>query len=171
MDRDRNVLVRGSSPMLRQLLPPSIDNRYHGRAPALWILGVLLLLRAVMSLNSIFNGEAVARGADGIPLDRFTPEAAQTTVALFALAAFSRLVTTLMGAVALVRYRAMVPLMFVLLLLDHLGRMAVLAALPIPRAGTPPASTLSLAILTLTIVGLGLSLRLRPRGADAPSHG
>lgn len=150
--------------MLSQLLPPHIDNTYRGYAPGLWILGLLLLLRTIISVNSIFNGYNVATG-DGMPLESFTPAGAQTAVSLFALSAFSRLVTTLFGILILLRYRAMVPLFFVLLVLDHLGRATVLKALPIPGVGAPPGSTITLALLALTIIGLVLSLRLRPAAA------
>ncbi len=149
--------------MLSQILPRQIDNSYRGYKPALWILGLLLLLRTIISINSIFNGYSVASTADGIPLDSFTPAGAQTVVSLFALSAYSRLVMTLFGVLALVRYRSMVPLIFLVLLLDHLGRMVVLRALPITQIGDPPASFITLSLLALVIVGLAMSVRLRPR--------
>lgn len=150
--------------MFTQFLPRRIDNTYRGYAAALWILGLLLLLRAIISVNSIVNGYNIATG-DGIPLESFTQAAAQTAVSLFALSAFSRLVTTLFGVLILLRYRAMVPLFFVVLLLEHVGRATVLKALPIPGAGGPPGSIITLALLALTAIGLALSVRLHPRAA------
>lgn len=150
--------------MFSQLLPRHIDNTYRGYAAGLWILGVLLLLRAIISVNSILNGYNIAAG-DGIPLESFTPAAVQTVVSLFALSAFSRLVTTLFGVLILFRYRAMVPLLFVVLLLEHVGRAAVLRALPIPGAAGPPGSIITVALLALTAIGLALSMRLHPRAA------
>lgn len=145
--------------MLDQLLPPRIDNTFRGYRPALWILGLLLVVRTLMSVNSIVNAAGVAASADGIPLASFPPAAAQTVIALFALSAFARLATTLLGALALVRYRAMVPLVFALFLFEHLGRMAVLGAMPIPRAGDPPASAIGFILLGLVVAGLVVSLR------------
>jgi hypothetical protein len=146
--------------MFNQLLPQRIDNTYRGYRLALWLLGLLLILKVVMSLNSIFNGYNVATTADGIPLDSFTPAGAQAAVSLFALSAFSRLVISSLGILALARYRAMAPLMLALLLLEHLGRTLILQVLPMPRAGTPPASTINLVLLALTVIGLALSVRL-----------
>ncbi len=145
--------------MFNQLLPRRIDNTYRGYTPALWIFGLLVFLRAAMSLNSILNGDFVASTADGIPLDTLTPAGAQTVVSLFALLGLSRLVISLFGIVALARYRAMVPLLFALLLLDHVSRRLILQLLPIPRAGTPPGSMINLVLLTLMVVGLALSVR------------
>jgi hypothetical protein len=146
--------------MFNQLLPQRIDNTYRGYRLALWLFGLLLVLKVAMSLNSIFNGSTIASSADGIPLDTFTPAGAQTVISLFALLAFSRLVISLLGILALARYRAMVPLMLVLLLLEHLGRTLILQVLPIPRAGTPPGSTINLVLLALMVIGLALSVRL-----------
>ena len=146
--------------MFNQLLPPRIDNTYRGYTPALWIFGLLIFMRVVISLNSILNGRTVASTADGIPLDTFTPAGAQTVVSLFALLAFSRLVISLLGILALARYRAMVPLMLALLLLEHLGRTLILQVLPIPRTATPPGSTINLVLLALMVIGLALSVRL-----------
>src|SRR5687767_7274490 len=145
--------------MFNQLLPKRIDNTYRGYTPALWIFGLLMFMRGAISLNSILNGHTVASTADGIPLDTLTPAGAQTVVSLFALLGLSRLVISLFGILALARYRAMVPLLFVLLLLEHVSRTLILQVLPIPRAGTPPGSLVNLVLLALMVVGLALSVR------------
>ena len=144
--------------MFSQLLPRQIDNSYRGFKVALWLFAFVVLVKVVMSVNSIFNGASVASSADGIPLDTFTPAGSQAVVSLFGLSAFSRLMICLLGILVLVRYRAMVPLMFAVLLLDHLGRRLVLYFLPIPRTAGSPGSAINLVLLGLMILGLGLSL-------------
>jgi len=59
----------------------------------------------------------------------------------------------------LVRYRAMVPCMFALLLLEHLCRKLIFLVMPITRIGEPPGFLINLALVALMIVGLILSLR------------
>jgi hypothetical protein len=59
----------------------------------------------------------------------------------------------------------MIPLLFVLMLLEHLARRWMLLVKPIARTGTPPGTYVNLAILLLMIVGLALSLWRR---ADLP---
>lgn len=144
--------------MLNQFLPRQIDNTYRGHKLALWLFAVLVLIRSVIGLNSIINGRDVASSADGIPLDTFTPAAAQTVVSLFASLGLSNLVISLLCIVVLVRYRALIPFMFALLLLQHLTRQLIHQFVPIPRTGTPPASVISLVLLGLMVVGLALSL-------------
>jgi hypothetical protein len=147
--------------MLNQLLPRQVDNMYHGYKLGLWLFGVLLLMKSTMSLNSIFNGRMVASSADGIPLDTFTPAGAQTVVALFAIWGLAHLAFCALGFVALVRYRALVPFLFLLLLVEQLSRKLVLQVIPVARVGTPPAFLVNLILLTLMASGLALSLGRR----------
>jgi hypothetical protein len=144
--------------MLNTLLPQVIDNRYRGRRAALWLLAFILLVKGAMGLNSIFNGHGVASSADGIPLDTFTPAGASAVVSFLALWGWSLLLFSLLGALALVRYRAMVPLVFLLLLLEQLGRKWILLALPIAKVGAPPAFSINAALIAVMLIGLALSL-------------
>ena len=65
----------------------------------------------------------------------------------------------LLCALALFRYRAMVPFMFALLLVEHLIRkQLILAFLPIVRVATTPSVVVNTALLVLMIAGLALSL-------------
>ena len=155
--------------MLDQLLPQRADNSYRGHRIALALFGLLLFMKAGISLGSIFIGHAAASSADGIPIDTYTPAGARTVVSLFALLGLANLVVCVIGAVVLLRYRSLIPFMFALLLAQQLGRKLVLQLLPIERTGTPPGSAVNLAIMGALIVGLALSLwsqhRSRPVSA------
>ena len=145
--------------MLDQLLPRYVDNTYRGYKLALWLFAVLVLMKVGISLSAIFNGYVAASSADGIPLDTFTPTGARTVVSLFALWGLSQLMICLLCLLVLVRYRAMIPFMFALLLLEHLSRRVILQVMPIVTTGTSPGFFINIALLCLMIVGLALSLR------------
>lgn len=157
--------------MFNHLLPHRIDNTYRGHRLALWLFGLVVLMRSAIGLNSIFNGYTVASSADGIPLDTYPAAAAATVVSLFALLGLSTLVLSSLSVLALMRYRSMIPLMLVLLVLEHLGKRLILYVMPIVRSGMPPGSAMNLILLALLFVGLGLSLWSRGQrgtgGADA----
>lgn len=155
---------------LNALLPRSIDNHYSGRKAALWLLAILVLVKGAMGAGSIFNGQVVATTADGIPLESFTPAGAQAVLAFLALWGWSLLLFSLLGALALVRYRALVPLIFLLLLVEQLGRKWILVALPIAKVGAPPAFGINAVITVVMVVGLVLSLWTKNRtSAEATS--
>ena len=144
--------------MLKRLLPRHIDNTYHGHKLALWLFAALVLVKSVVSLSTIFDGHDVAVSADRIPLETFTPAGARAVVSAFAAWGLAQLIICLLCAVVLIRYRAMIPFMFALLLLEHLGRRLVFWFMPIERTGPPPAFYVNLILLALLVFGLLLSL-------------
>ena len=147
--------------MLHQLLPLRIDNAYRGHRLALWLFAVLVLMKGGIALGTIFNGRSAAMSADGIPLDTFTPAGEQAFVSLLAAWGLSQLVLNLMGLLVVVRYRAMVPFMFALLLVEHLGRRLIFWVLPIARTEMSPGFFVNLLFVAVMIVGLFLSLPSR----------
>ena len=154
--------------MLDQLLPKRIDNTYRGHKLVLWLLGVLVLMKGSIGLGTIFNGYSAATSADGIPLETFTPAGEQAFVSLFAAWGLSQLILNLIGLLVLVRYRAMVPFMFALLLLKHLGRKLIFLVLPIARPGAPPGFFINLVLVAVMVVGLALSLRSKDNNVRTP---
>lgn len=147
--------------MFGRLLPDRIDNAYGGHRIALWLFGAVVIMKAGIGLGTIFNGRSAALSADGIPIDSFTPDGEQTVVALFAAWGLAQLMLNLIGLVVLARYRAMVPFMFAILLVENVTRKLIFWFLPIPRSGSPPGLYINLALILVMIVGLVLSLRDR----------
>lgn len=147
--------------MLQRLLPQHIDNTFRGHRLALWLFGVLVLMKGGIGLGTIFNGRSAATSADRIPLDTFSPAGEQAFVSLFAAWGLSQLMLNLIGLLVLVRYRALVPLMFALLLLEHLARRLIFVVLPIASTGTSPGFFVNLGFVAVMIIGLALSLRKR----------
>jgi hypothetical protein len=150
--------------MFNMILPRTADNAYRGQKVALWLFGLLLLMRLPISINSMIMGHKVLTTADGVPLDTYPPGAASTILAFFALYGLGNLVISVLSIVILVRYRSLVPFMFVLFLLYHLGGRWIDFVHPIARVGAPPAAAINLTILILIVAGVVLSLWPR-RGA------
>jgi hypothetical protein len=155
--------------MLDRIFPPVIGNQYGGTRSALWILGILVLLKGLMGANSVLNGYLVATKADGIPLDSFTPAGASAVVALLGVWGLCMLLICLLGTLALLRYRAMVPLVFLLLLAEHVGRKLILLAQPVAAEGSFPAVSINAGFLAVTLVGLALSVWHTNKQAGAPT--
>src|SRR5258706_77109 len=151
--------------MFDRLLPRSLDNTYHGYRVALWLFGALLLLRITMSVNCIFNGYSVATTADGIPVDSFTPAGWQQVVYLFAAWGLAHLVISLIGVLALIRYRSAIPFMFLLLLIELLSRKLIGHYIPTVSSAAAPAPYVNLSLLALIVSGLAHSLSPRKQRA------
>jgi hypothetical protein len=145
------------------LFPMRLDNEgYRGRGAALWLFGLFLLLRLIMGVNGAINTSAIAAG-DGLRLDQGGGE---TILLLFRNVSLSNLPLVAIGAVALWRWRAMVPFLYLVLLADQVVRRVVALANPVAR--TEAASVgiwINLALLALLLIGFGLSLWHRPSAA------
>jgi hypothetical protein len=123
--------------MLERLLPSTADNRLAGRRAALWLLGLYLALRLVMSANSILNSRMIATG-DGFPLDRYGAEGAHAVLMLFELTALGQLALVLAAIGIMIRYRALVPLACLVLLAEQVARRAIIASYAVERTETAP---------------------------------
>ena len=149
--------------MLDRLFPRHVDNRFDGHRSALWLLGLLVALKLVVSFNSIFNTALVAQGADGIPLDSFGPAAARQVLVLFALLALGQLMLALIAVAALIRWRALVPFLYLVSLGEQIGRRLIVLTQPGPRPETTAvAYYMTWGVLGLLAIGLVLSLLPRP---------
>jgi len=144
--------------MLDMLLPRRLENEYRGSRLAPWLFGLVVAMKSAQSLAIIFNGHSTAIGADGIPLDSFTPAAAQTVVAVFAQGSLWRLFLCLFCALVLLHYRNAVPLMFALLALNYLAARVVFGLVPMPHEGAPIGPLVNLLLFVVMLLGLGLSL-------------
>jgi hypothetical protein len=145
--------------MLNRLFPTRFDNEYHGARAALWLLAALIALTLVVSVNSIFNTASIAVGADGFPLGSYGPAAARSVLMLFALDALGQLVLGLVSLVALIRYRSMVPFLYLLVLCQQLARRLIIQSYAVPRGPTEAVVPYVVyGVIALLAVGLALSL-------------
>ena len=154
--------------MLERLFPRQFDSRFDGWRAALWLLGLVLALKVVISVNSLVNTADIASGADGFRLDSYGADGARAVLMLFALHSVAELALALVGVAALVRYRAMVPFVFVLFIAEFLARRWVIGSYAVERAGDSSAG-LYVNGAFLLLMGSGLLLSLLPRrGRDVP---
>lgn len=147
--------------MLNRIFPKVFDNVYRGHWLGLWLFVPIVLLKLVIGTNSIISAREVAESADGIPLATFNAAGAEAVVGLFVLLGLFQLLLGLLGTVALIRYRAMIPFLYLVMLFQMLGNRALSLLHPIAESstsGTPPGFYVSLGILAATVAGLVLSL-------------
>jgi len=102
-------------------------------------------------------GQLVAHGAHKFPVSSFPAEAVQLIGLTFARSGLTNLVLTLLCVLVLIRYRAMIPLTYVLLLIQHTG-VAIVQLKEAAITGVSSATAVSLVLLFFTAVGLFLSL-------------
>jgi len=144
--------------MFNRLFPKQFGNEYRGHWLALVILGVMLLLRLAQTAMGLVDPVLVIRGPDGILIDTFNAPAQAAFTYVFRLLCFLNILICLIGVLALVRYRAMVPLIYLVLLVLLAGQKVLGLLYPIPRAPEAPGGMIILAMLAVSLLGGLLSV-------------
>lgn len=147
--------------MLTRIFPKQFDNDYRGHWLAIWLLVPIVLLRLVIGFNSMWHPYEVATTADSIPLDTYTGGGAAAVISMFVSLGFFFLLFALLGVLALIRYRTMIPLIYLLLLAQQLAGRVIGYFHPIVHSGVASGrigSALVLTILAMTLAGFVLSL-------------
>ena len=152
--------------MFERLFPKTIDNHFSGRRFALWLFYPITLITIVRSLIHIFRSDGGAQSIATIPLDSFTAAGSTTLIAIFAQWGLSQLLMGGLYALVLFRYRSMIPMMYLLILIEYAGRMGVGTMKPVVSLGPAPGGPGSIVMVGIAIVCLFLSLR----GASAAAH-
>jgi hypothetical protein len=114
--------------MLGRLFPRMIDNAYPGSGLAFWLLVPVMGAKLAIGLRSMINPRGVIEDADGIALAPFGHEGALTMMFQYQTWGLGLVLFVALVVVALARYRAMVPLVCLLLLAENVGRKIISVA-------------------------------------------
>ena len=144
--------------VLSRILPERVDNRYRGHKLALWIFVPITLQKLALSFTHLFKADGGAQSISTMPLDTYPASAAQNIVGLMARDGLQQLALGVLFVLVLIRYRAMIPLMYALIVALYLASRGVSLMKPLVLAGTSGASIPALVIAILSVVGLALSL-------------
>jgi hypothetical protein len=149
--------------MLERVFPSAADFTYRGSRIALWLLGLVLFLKLAIALGAIFNGHYAATVADGIPIDSYTPQGAQAFLSLFASLGLSQFILGAFGVVLLLKYRPLVPLFLLVLLVEFAARKGVNAYIPLVRSSRAAGGSINWTIFGVMVLAFILSLRQSKR--------
>jgi len=145
--------------ILANLFPRKITNDFPGLKIALCAFYLLTALTLWRSQHHLFADDGGAQSIATIPLDNYSDSAATTIIGVFALWGLSQLIVGLIYLIAVIRYRAMIPMLYLLSLVEYLVRIFYIPAYkPIETAGTAPGAVGSLLLAIISLVMLVLSL-------------
>lgn len=144
--------------MLDRLFPPRVDNDYRGLKLALWLFLPIAFMRIAISLLHIVSIDGGAQSISTMPLDAYPPGAAQNIIALFARMGLEQLLLGIVYVIVLIRYRALLPLVYTLSVAHDLAIEALAQFKPLALAGVSGARAPAVVLLALGLLGLVLSL-------------
>jgi hypothetical protein len=156
--------------MLARIFPEQFDNAYRGHWLGLLLFVLINFGKAGQGIRSIFSTQEIATGPDGISLAGLTPGGIDVVLSNFAIIGLYSLVLPFISAIVLIRYRAMIPFMYLMLTLLYLSNRALHLLHPsfaASESGPQPFGfTVNLIVFVLTLVGFALALAKRPDRAD-----
>lgn len=137
------------------LLPAQADNAIRGAKPPVYVFMLIALASTVRSLIHLLAPDGGAGSIAGMDL---SVAGADAIVFSFALWGSAQLIYAMVQLVVVFRYRSLVPLMYVLLMLETLLRMFVGHSRPVVFRHTPPGAIGNYVILPLAALMLAWSL-------------
>lgn len=143
---------------LARLFPPAFDNIFPGQKIALWVFYALTAVTLWRSQHHVFAADGGAQSIATIPLDTYTQGGAAAVVTIFALWGLAQLGMGLLYLLAIIRYKSMIPLLYLLFVLEYGGRLFVGSIKPIETVSTAPGAAVNLPFFVAGMVLLVLSL-------------
>lgn len=155
--------------MFERIFPQSFDNHYYGHTLAVWLLLPILMMRCVVALAPLFE-----QSANPQPWSSNSAEQAMALqiVLQHADLAASQLLIWAFGLLVLVRYRAMLPLLYTLMVFEACLQNWIVALQALNGSaanslnGSAPGSLSDSILLLMTLFGFVLSLYRAPSCAD-----
>lgn len=135
------------------ILPKTIDNRLQGSQVPVYVLTVIAIVSFARSCIHLFAPDGGAASIAGMDLSA----GAAGIIFGFALWGSSQLLMALVQLLAVARYRALVPLMYIFLMLEVILRQLAGKLHPVSFAHTPPGAVGNWVMLPLAMLMLGIT--------------
>ena len=141
-----------------KVLPKVIDNQYKGSIIAKQVFLLITILTVIRSLIHVLAPDGGAQSIATIPLDTYTQAGAASVIMIFSLWGLSQLLMGVVYLVVYLRYKSLIPAMYVLLIAEYIMRIVIGMMKPIETVGTAPGGAGNWIIVPLCIIMLVLSL-------------
>ena len=151
------------------LLPAQIDNHYRGLKISQYAFFLITAVTLVRSLIHVFAQDGGAQSIATIPLSAYSAEAAATVVLMFSLWGLSQLLMGLVYLGVYLKYKSLIPMMYVLMIVEYAMRIVIGQMKPIVTTGTAPGSVGNWIMVPVCAILLALSL-IRGRASAQTSN-
>lgn len=137
--------------LLNWWLPSPADNRFRGSKLPTFVFTAIAAVSTVRSCIHLFAPDGGAGSIAGMDL---SVAGAEGIIFAFALWGGSQLIYALIQLLVAFRYRSLVPLMYLLLILELFSRLLVGWMKPVSFSHTPPGAIANYALLVVALVML-----------------
>lgn len=143
---------------IRNSLPKIIDNEFKGIKVALYMFYILTAITIVRSVIHILAPDGGAQSIATIPLNSYSEEAKNTVIYMFGTWGLSQLLMGIMYLIVSIRYKSLIPLMYIFICCEYIGRLFIGQMKPIILIGTAPGIIGNYILVPLSIILFVLSI-------------
>ena len=144
---------------MKYIFPKQITNIYIGHPISLYVFYLITGITIVRSLIHIFALDGGAQSIATIPLDTYSIESANTIVFMFGLWGISQLLLGILFLIIAIRYKALIPLMYLFIFTEYSLRLLLGLIKPITLADIAPGGIGNYLFIILSIVLFFLSIQ------------
>jgi len=143
---------------MNYLFPKCIDNNYKGNKAPLYLFYLVIPYTFIRSLIHLFSPDGGAQSIATIPLHSFTKNASDTVIHLFAQWGLSQLLIGLLYIIVLIKYKSLIPLMYLFLTIEYSTRLLLGFYKPFELEGYAPGGIGNYFLVPLFMVMFILSI-------------
>lgn len=144
--------------MLKKIFPVHYDNAFPGRKISLWFFYLITAVTIIRSCIHIFKSDGGAQSIATIPLDTYTDAGAATVILIFAYWGLSQLMVGLIQLIVAFRYKSLIPLMYLILIIEWGGRFVISLFKTIETTGQAPGDIGNMILPIVCLVMFFLSI-------------
>lgn len=138
----------------KAIFPNVIDNNYLGTKLSKYLFYCLTIMTLWRSQHHLLALDGGAQSIATIPLDLFSPDAASTVIGIFAVWGLSQIIIAFMYVLTAIRYKSLIPLMYLTAMAEYLGRLAISHYKPIVTAAEAPGSVANIPMAIVCAIAL-----------------
>ena len=144
--------------MYNKLLPDVVNNDYKSHKIALWFFYLITVVTIVRSCIHIFKYDGGAQSIATIPLDKFINGGAEAVIFVFAYWGLSQLMIGLLQGIVAIKYKSLIPLMYLLLVLEYASRFGISMFKTIETTGQAPGGVMNYVMPFICLIMFFLSV-------------
>lgn len=145
--------------MIKYLFPDSIDNEYKGNKVPFYLLYPVTVFTVIRSIIHLVSPDGGAQSIATIPLHLYVKNASDTIIHLFAEWGLSQLLFGLLYIGVLIKYKSLIPLMYLFLVIEYSSRLLMGFYKPFELEGYAPGGIGNYFLVPLFILMFILSLK------------
>ncbi len=143
---------------IKLLFPSKIDNQFRGKKISLWFFYLITVITLWRSQHHLLALDGGAQSIAKIPLDSYSFGASSTIIGIFALWGLSQLIIGIIYFVAIIRYRSMIPFLYLLGIVEYTVRPLIGLSKHIETIGRAPGAYINIPFVLIFFIMLLLSL-------------